>query len=291
MFASIPIGHFLGVKIRVHLLFLVLVAVFVFTDWAPWQFSMADRALLLGILWGSVFLHEMGHSLMARRLGVQVLDITFWPLGGMARFTNFPTDPKIELPIAIAGPAVNFIAAAALLPLTGGGEEAYWAKMAWGINLALGVFNLVPAFPMDGGRVLRALLAFWLPFLHATELAVRVGRWIAFGLFLAPFFGLTPWVMYFVMAAFIWISATQELWSTRLRHASATGSPFVFFKSFSFGGHGAARRKEPEAPKGTTRVLPPEPGDANPEKKAKDLESFRGSLREYFDERKDPDGS
>lgn len=287
MFASIPVGRILGVQIRVHLLFLVLVAALVFTDWGPWRFDLAGRAMIVGILWLSVLLHELGHSLMARRLGVHVLDITFWPLGGMARFVNFPSDPKIELPIAIGGPAVNFAVSMLFLPFLGAGEEAFWAKMAWGINLALGVFNLVPAFPMDGGRVLRALLAFKLPFLQATEIAVRIGRWIALGLFLAPFFGAEPWGMYVVMSIFIWVSATQELWSARLRHATATGNPFVFWKSFSFGG-GASQPREQE--KGSTSVIPPAQEDVSAEKRQKELESFRGDLREYFGERKDPDG-
>lgn len=250
MFASIPIGSILGVRIRVHLLFLLLIALLVFTEWAPLRFDTTGRILFLGILWGSVLLHEMGHSLMARRLHVQVLDITFWPLGGMARFIDFPSDPKVELPIALAGPLVNFAIALALTPFIG---EEGWGRIAWTINLALGLFNLVPAFPMDGGRVLRALLAFKLSFLQATEIAVRLGRWIAVLLVAAAFY-LPPALMFLVIAAFIWLSGTQELWSVRLRHAVR-------------------------------------PKTEHPGRTQKELEGFKGSLREFFDERKDRGGS
>lgn len=268
---SIPIGSILGVRIRVHLLFLLLIALLVFTE-SPLRFDAAGRVLFLGILWGSVLLHELGHSLMARRLHVQVLDITFWPLGGMARFVDFPSDPKVELPIALAGPAVNFALALLLVPFA---ATEGWGRLAWTVNLALGLFNLVPAFPMDGGRILRALLAFKLGFLQATEIAVRLGRWIALLLVAAAFY-LPPALMFLVVAAFIWLSGTQELWSVRLRHATRTGNPFAFWKSFGFG------RKRAETP-------PPPP--ENPDRTKKDLEGFRGSLREFFDGRRDPGGS
>jgi len=181
---------------------------------------------LLGMLFGLVLLHELGHCLVAQRFGIRVVDITFWPLGGMARMSHVPEDSRVEGLIAAAGPAVNLSLALLALPLfwvtSGLGGGAIWmpAMAAWfiKINLGLGLFNLVPAFPMDGGRILRAFLARRGDWVGATEIAVRIGRFAALvmcfvGIFSRPMILVLP-----LIAAFIWWSGIRELWGVRLRH-------------------------------------------------------------------------
>src|SRR5208337_1819973 len=126
-------------------------------------------AFFIVALFGCVVLHELGHALMARRFGIETLDITLYPIGGVARLQRMPRAPGAELLIALAGPAMNFAIVAGLLGLEllgiGGMESdsslgAFLAGLML-VNLILGLFNLIPAFPMDGGRVLRALLTGW----------------------------------------------------------------------------------------------------------------------------------
>lgn len=123
----------------------------------------------------SVGLHELGHALAARRYGIGTQDITLYPFGGVASIERMPEDPDQELVIALAGPAVNFVLAA-----IGGwvwlGTSSTLVMAFVVTNLVMGVFNLIPAFPMDGGRVLRALLTKWMGFIPASRLSVRIGR-------------------------------------------------------------------------------------------------------------------
>jgi Zn-dependent protease len=148
------------------------------------------------LLFGFVFLHELGHSLTAQRLGIRVRDITLWPLGGLARLEGQNHPPKTELKIALSGPAVNFLWVLIAWPFT-----ILWADesnaflhdvpiLVFWINLIMGGFNLIPAFPMDGGRVLRSLLALKIPYLKATEFAVSTGRVLALAsIFMALIYG------------------------------------------------------------------------------------------------------
>ncbi len=244
---------------RVHWSFLALVLVLL-------SMTGPGGIPLLLLVFGSVFLHELGHSLVAMRFGIRVTDITFWPLGGMARMTEIPENPKVEGAIALAGPAVNFVLAA-LFGLTllfspgAGGAGLFgigsptgptgWAGLArWAIeiNLLLGVFNLVPAFPMDGGRVLRAYLALERPWLRATELAVGVGRQLALATILASVIACPisfatgsqfPWTLPLI-AGFVWVSGGRELWAVRMRELqkrqASHQSIFDLFKSPLFGG-------------------------------------------------------
>lgn len=182
-------------------------------------------ALLLLALESIVLLHELGHSLVAKAYGLQVVDITFWPLGGMARMSRIPEETKIEATIALAGPAVNFALALLALPvllISSGSQFGDLVEMFILMNLVLGGFNLLPAFPMDGGRVLRALLARDGDWLAATEKAVRIGRWVALGMVIWAFAVPIQWMLLFI-AGFVWIAGQKELMSTRVRH---TGTPF-----------------------------------------------------------------
>jgi Zn-dependent protease len=220
---SIKIGSILGITLRLHVLLLVMFGVLVFVFQEP--------PLVLLVLFGCVLLHELGHSLVALAFGIRVVDITLWPLGGMARMTQIPESTRIEGLIAIAGPAVNFLLALLGFVLGMPWDPASGSELlAWfvGLNLVMGLFNLLPAFPMDGGRLLRAFLGWRGNWLAATESAVRIGRWFAL---LLGVLGLTgiPWVPALaesnwvlpLIALFIWISGSQELAAVRARHARA----------------------------------------------------------------------
>ncbi len=172
--------------------------------------------LFIVALFGCVVLHELGHALMARRFGIETLDITLYPIGGVARLQRMPRAPGAELLIALAGPAVNFAIVAGLLGLEllgiSGMESNSWlggflANLML-VNLVLGLFNLIPAFPMDGGRVLRALLSGWLGRVRATTIAATIGRAlaVAFG-----FYGLVHLnLFHMALAAFIYFVAGAE---------------------------------------------------------------------------------
>jgi Zn-dependent protease/CBS domain-containing protein len=175
-------------------------------------------------IFGCVVLHELGHALAARRYGIQTADITLLPIGGVARLQRIPEKPGQELVVALAGPAVNVVIVLILLALgfrpfipTDEGmvlvREGFWARLLE-INIFLVVFNLIPAFPMDGGRVLRALLALTMEYSRATRLAASIGQAIAivFG-----FLGLTGNPMLLLIALFVWIGAEAEANAVRER--------------------------------------------------------------------------
>jgi Zn-dependent protease len=247
LIGSWKIARLFGIDIRLHWTFLVLILFVV---------QMAEPLVGLFVIlttFGSVLLHELGHSLVARRFGIKVLDISFWPLGGMARMSEIPEEPRVEGWVAIAGPAVNFalvVLAAPVLVLAMAAEApallltALWAFVA--INLGLGTFNLVPAFPMDGGRILRALLARKMNYVRATEIAVRAGRAVAAGmvaLALLTFFTQRPMYVLPLIAAFIWFAGGRELLVVRLRHGLNPLGPLV---SRAFGRANADGAREPE---------------------------------------------
>lgn len=173
-----------------------------------------------------VVLHELGHALMARRFDVPTRDITLYPIGGVARLQRIPEEPMKEFWIAVAGPAVNVVIAGVLFLLLvalGGslaptallaGDISYLPTLLW-INVILVAFNLLPAFPMDGGRVLRALLATRIEYARATEIAAGIGQGMAmlFGLL-----GLLAWnpILIFI-AFFVFIGARQEAQQAMIR--------------------------------------------------------------------------
>jgi stage IV sporulation protein FB len=159
-----------------------------------------------------------------------VVDITLWPLGGMARMSAIPESPGIEARIAVAGPAVNLalFLLGLLLALLDGRLVALpplvseWVRWFLAANLVMALFNLLPAFPMDGGRILRAWFARRQSWLEATERAVKLGRWIAFLLLALGLVGvpgrLGPQFSLVLVAIFIWWSGLQELMLVRARH-------------------------------------------------------------------------
>jgi Zn-dependent protease len=214
------IGTLVGIPLRVHASFWLLLAWIVLTHVLDGHgpAEVAAGLVLVVSIFACVVLHELGHALVARRFGVRTRDITLLPIGGVARLERMPEKPIQELLVALAGPVVSLAIAgglfAALAVLDGptgleglqivGGP--FLTKLAW-INLVIAGFNLLPAFPLDGGRVLRAALSLRMDRGRATELAARIGQSIAvllgiWGLFFNPFLA--------IIAAFIWIGAKSE---------------------------------------------------------------------------------
>ena len=187
---SINLFRVFGIQLAVHASFLLLLAYYGYEGWSDDGLPGLVWSLgLIVLFFVCVILHELGHSLTARRYGVRVPRILLLPIGGMAEFDRIPRKPSEELLITIAGPAVNFAIAALLLPLVWHGlfsEDAIpefslgnLLEQLWVANLFMGCFNLLPVFPMDGGRIFRALLAIKLPYLRATFWAVSVGKVLA----------------------------------------------------------------------------------------------------------------
>ena len=233
---SFRIGRIAGIDVFVHFTFVILLA------WIGVSHYRAHNSVTEAIsglvfictLFGIVVLHELGHALAARRFGIATRDITLLPIGGVARLERMPDDPLQELIVAIAGPAVNVVLAAGLFvvlvlghglaPLDRvmqvGGDML--AQLFW-VNVMLVVFNLLPAFPMDGGRVLRALLAMPLGYLRATQIAAGIGQAMALlfavvGLFGIPgLSGFNPFLIF--IALFVWVGAAQEASLAQIRAA------------------------------------------------------------------------
>ena len=190
---SINLFRVFGIRLAVHFTFLALVVYAAWAGWtenptAPWTGLALDEVLIV-ILFTCVVLHELGHSLTARRYGIGVSRILLLPIGGMAEFDSIPRQPKREFLIALAGPAVNFAIALVLLlflpwPTDWGADTVEFTFGSLGdlllrLNFGLGCFNLLPIFPMDGGRILRAVLATRCSYLQATFWAATIGKALA----------------------------------------------------------------------------------------------------------------
>jgi Zn-dependent protease/CBS domain-containing protein len=220
-----------GIRIEVHVTFLLMVA-----GLAIFQSGTTPPLLTVGellLLFLCVVLHELGHALAARRYGIQTREIILLPIGGVARLERMPEKPVQEVVVALAGPGVNVILAtglAATLVAMGVTPEQAIERADNGLlefllfaNIAMLLFNLVPAFPMDGGRVLRALLAMTMPYARATRIAAQVGQ--GFALLFAVFgvFVLRSPVMVFI-ALFVFMAAGEERALVQTR-ASLAGMP------------------------------------------------------------------
>lgn len=226
---SWKLGRFAGIEVYMHATFLLLIGWVALTHWLEGR-SLA--AVLSGVgfilaLFACVVLHEYGHAITARKYGIKTRDITLYPIGGVARLERMPDDPRQELWVALAGPAVNVVIAAVLfiwLSVTGGLEPLSQLSVASGsflerlmlVNISLVLFNMIPAFPMDGGRVLRALLAMRMEYTQATQIAAFLGQGLAF---LFGFIGLftNPFLLF--IAFFVWIGAAQEASMVQMKSA------------------------------------------------------------------------
>jgi Zn-dependent protease/CBS domain-containing protein len=223
------IARIAGIDVYMHATFLLLIGWVAFAYWTEQQ-SLA--AVLSGVffillLFVFVVMHEYGHALTARKYSIKTRDITLYPIGGVARLERMPEKPIEELWVALAGPAVNVVAAIVLfgyLVVSGTFQPLTSLSISTGslierlmvVNLWLVLFNLIPAFPMDGGRVLRALLGLRLEYVKATQIAANVGQAFAFlfgliGLFTDPF-------LVFI-AVFVWMGAAQEASMVQMKYS------------------------------------------------------------------------
>lgn len=225
---SWKLGRFAGIDTYVHASFLLLVA---WSAWASWSGAGTGLAVVMGVafllaVFASVLLHELGHALMARRFGVHTRRIVLSPIGGIAQLEGMPRRPRQELAVALAGPAVNFAIAAALWLVTpafaGAGLLAAFLGSITLANLGLGLFNLVPAFPMDGGRALRAILSERVGTYRATEIAAKLGKGIA----LVAGIAAVVWghLMLALVATFVWFAANAEQHASRAEAYLGGGS-------------------------------------------------------------------
>ena len=232
---SLRLGSYFGIPVYMHLTFLLLLAWVAIVHWM--QFRSGDAVfngiVFIVLIFLCVVLHEFGHALMARRYGIRTRDITLLPIGGLARLERMPEDPRQELWVALAGPAVNLVIAVALwmvliasgalvpverLTMTGGP----FLERLMLVNVFLLAFNLIPAFPMDGGRVLRALLATRLEYTRATSIAATIGQLVAFAFGFIGLFGGNPVLLF--IAFFVWIGAAQEASMVQMK-SSLSGIP------------------------------------------------------------------
>jgi Zn-dependent protease/CBS domain-containing protein len=226
---SITLFRVAGSEIRIHLTFLLLLAWFGVSGYqlAGWAGSIGSVLFIIAVF-ACVVLHELGHVLMARRFGITTPDITLLPIGGMARLSRIPEKPSEELAIAVAGPLVNVVIAGVLLlfgadltlgpnDITGYGH-GFISQLAV-TNLYLFAFNLIPAFPMDGGRVLRALLALRLGRVRATRVAARIGQGIA--LIFAVLGLLWGNMLLVLVAGFVFLAAAGESGATSMMGMAA----------------------------------------------------------------------
>lgn len=233
---------------------------------------LAELGLLLLFLSSALLIHELAHAVVARRQGLRVLDITIWPLGGMARMEGLLDRPQAEAPVAVAGPLANLLLAVPCLLLPG----PIAAAAGW-INLILGLGNLVPAFPLDGGRILRAWLARRSPLSDATAAAVRIGSWTGVILVLGAIWQDSFWIG-LLLLVYIWFTGKLELVQVILR----TSRPPTLRTGEVF--RRALRRAAPDQEVHRPRPDAAAPGE--PGARLDDLENFRGDLDEFFRRRR-----
>jgi stage IV sporulation protein FB len=226
---SFPIGRLLGSEIRMHVTFLLLLAWIAIAHYQQGGTPAAiEGVLFILALFACVIAHEFGHALAARRYGIRTPDITLLPIGGLARLERMPEKPGQEIVVALAGPAVNVVIAIVLIAIMNARFDmealqrldnpglSFMARLA-SVNVFLVLFNLIPAFPMDGGRVLRALLALRLSRRQATNIAARIGQALAF---VFGFFGLLGNPLLIFIAIFVFLAATAEAHSVGLQDVS-----------------------------------------------------------------------
>ncbi len=231
MRGSFRLGTAFGIGVFIHWTFAILILFIVFTNYRAGQDAVQILWSVLFILsiFVTVFLHELGHALAARKFNIGTRDITLLPIGGLARLEKIPEEPKEELIVALAGPAVNIMIAllcALFIAFPTTSEEGS-VLLSEGItpknfllyfflvNIWLSIFNMIPAFPMDGGRVLRALLSMIMSRIRATNIAARIGQLIAIGFVFAGFY-INPFLIF--IGLFIILGAQGELSMTQTSH-------------------------------------------------------------------------
>jgi len=300
VFGSFPIARVFGTTVRIDLSWVLLVI----GTAALWPGDPLAAVINLLVLFTLVTLHELGHTLAARYFKIEVLDITLWFLGGMARIREIPENPKVEAVVALAGPAVNFLLAALALPFLLASGIASMSDIAPNatatlagllanfilINLFMGASNLLPAFPMDGGRVFRAFCGVFTDWLNATRIAAGVGKLFAAGLIVLGFVS-RQWSIAAV-GLFVWLAGSRELWAVRMRRMQAQ------MREQQFGGFSErpatftpVKTEEPtprgaeDDPSGARRPSdnPLAQGKGLDDEALRRLEQFRGSIRKPRD--------
>ena len=240
---SLYIGSYSGIKVFIHWTFWIIIGwIFMmhFEMGHGWAEGLAG-ALFILTLFACVVLHEFGHALTAKKYGIPTRDITLYPIGGVASLNRMPEKPAQELAVAVAGPAVNVVIAGILyiflfstdqlLPISEidhmSGDNFWFNIMA--ANVILAVFNLIPAFPMDGGRVLRAVLAFNMDKLKATTIAARVGQLLAIVFVFLGFFS-NFWLVFIGLFIFLGAGAEAVQESTKSALIGYTASDVLIQK-------------------------------------------------------------
>lgn len=229
---SFPVGRIFGSEIRIHMTFLLLLLWIGVAHYQQGGTAAAvDGVLFILALFACVVAHEFGHALTARRYGIKTPDITLLPIGGVARLERMPEKPRQEILVALAGPAVNIVIAIVLILFLGARADmqslesvqnpalGFLARLA-SVNLFIAVFNLIPAFPMDGGRVLRAALATRMDRTRATRVAATVGQAFAFLLGFLGLVGGNPILI--LIAFFVYLAAGAEAQATGLQDVART---------------------------------------------------------------------
>ncbi len=226
MNTTLSIGTYFGIPVKLHwtFFFILFLIVFIATSYQLNGSEILMFSTSVLILFFSVVLHEFGHALMARKCNIKTHDILLSPIGGLARLERIPKNPKLEIKIALAGPFVNAVIASILFmvllilkcddftPLDDFSriqDPMEFLKMIFFLNLVLFIFNLIPAFPMDGGRVLRAVLAFKMDYTRATIFAANLGKVLAVGFLIYGFF--SKLMSLPVISIFILMMADKEI--------------------------------------------------------------------------------
>lgn len=217
---SLSLGRIAGIQVFVHWTFLILIGYIVYANLKQGMGTVDILWSILFILtlFACVTLHELGHALAARRYHIKTSNITLLPIGGVAQLESMPEKPKEELVVALAGPMVNIIIGGLLYPilhLSGGLDDLDVSRFSHHnflpslmvVNIWLAVFNMIPAFPMDGGRVLRALLSFKFERHVATRIAASIGQLLAIGFVFVGFFS-NPFLIF--IGVFIFLGAQGE---------------------------------------------------------------------------------
>jgi Zn-dependent protease len=235
MGSSYRLGRFFGIDVRVHVTFFLLPLLLAFSSFSRSGTVIAalESVVFMLIVFGFVVMHEYGHALTARRFGIRTRGITLYPIGGVAMLESMPKKPWQQILVAIAGPAVNFALAAGIVlamntlgysvlregiaPTSGLGSLL--ASLFW-VNVVMGVFNLIPALPMDGGRVLNAALTLKLGPLRATQIASRVAKLVA--LAMGAYAVYDGHFMLGLIAFFVWSASSAEVRAAQQRDRDGT---------------------------------------------------------------------
>ncbi len=261
---SLRIGRLLGVPLQVHWSFLFLLALVVAAEWSAGTGAIVGGLVWVAALFACVVAHELAHCIVARRRGGRVLGILLLPIGGMSRMEQIPSSPSDEAAIAAVGPATSLLLGGLFLAVGAALGSAvwpptlvtgsWWARLGW-MNLLLAAFNLLPALPMDGGRVLRAALSRRLSRPTATRAAATVAHLLAIALIVA---GVFYDFLLVVIGVFVFFGASREVAVARAEDL-ATGPPAGVWWHGWYSGPGPRPRWYPPPPGSGPGWYPPPP--------------------------------